>query len=838
MLDSPKRAAPIFYRTRQLLTRLLPWDHRGGSRFLLRLMANFAAERALLVSRLRSIRWISVVVGIGNLGVSSIGVYLLASMSSECSVEKKLPFVVATIVAGVRIMSMVGAAFAQMKTAASVASCLSEGSIAVDAVVRHERRVRYKRWLWWTRFGTVITMSQIVGAVYLTIITVKYLSYNTDSVACFLVQKTERSWKRGLIIFFPILVWGVVILQCFTGSDVLRWRSFYATHDTAWKAHYHEVFDHGIREALCCLGRVKYLSVLEEDEVYSVARLLGDLVAYRASGTGHLELLAGLALLQRQRQISNFGKEPVEAPEALIQEAAVLHQFAEAAYTGLLLDFGRNPIFFPCAWLYRQGVLTPWMRCRRPMLEGDNWWRGHAAAFLKYVNMPPEVLRRGRVSQVRREAAYFIVVLHHVKTVVIAVRGTETPEDLITDGLCKECVLSADDLDGLLHSDHLPSEVRQGVLSSFPHYGHSGIVESARELFIQIDGQPGNEDAFPSESAGFLSSLLGMGCECQGYKIRIIGHSLGGAVGTMLGIRLYRRYPNLRVYSYGTLPCVDRIVADACSEFVTSVVYNDEFSARLSVNSIIRLRAAAMTALSENSSPDSAMIHKVVRRILQSNRAQGNGDNENVSSSSHQPAKTVHENSNQRSRRKRIKFTVKGGVFLCSHALTCLLYMPSHSPCKTLRNDVRMLESNGVSDLGGCTFNAGSGGHNHDFLHREESHLIDGDCSRALEDFNDEDVLEQADGETAEMFLPGLIIHIVPEQGRSLSLWSWRIQHSQNGYRALLADREDFKDIAVTPYMFLDHLPWRCYDAMHKALETKRSKDRLDANLLNGENIV
>jgi hypothetical protein len=32
---------------------------------------------------------------------------------------------------------------------------------------------------------------------------------------------------------------------------------------------------------------------LEEDEVYSVARLLGDLVAYRASGTGHLELLAG-----------------------------------------------------------------------------------------------------------------------------------------------------------------------------------------------------------------------------------------------------------------------------------------------------------------------------------------------------------------------------------------------------------------------------------------------------------------------------------------------------------------------------------------------------------------
>jgi hypothetical protein len=38
---------------------------------------------------------------------------------------------------------------------------------------------------------------------------------------------------------------------------------------------------------------------------------------------------------------------------------------------------------------------------RRPSLSGDNWWRGHAAAFLKYTNLPPEALRRGRVCQVK-----------------------------------------------------------------------------------------------------------------------------------------------------------------------------------------------------------------------------------------------------------------------------------------------------------------------------------------------------------------------------------------------------------------------------------------------------
>jgi len=42
-----------------------------------------------------------------------------------------------------------------------------------------------------------------------------------------------------------------------------------------------------------CSFNNSHRGAAEEDEVYSLARLLGDLVAYRASGTGHLELLAG-----------------------------------------------------------------------------------------------------------------------------------------------------------------------------------------------------------------------------------------------------------------------------------------------------------------------------------------------------------------------------------------------------------------------------------------------------------------------------------------------------------------------------------------------------------------
>ena len=131
MAHWPKRAAAISFRARQLFPRL----------FLLRRMGNFASERAALVAKLRSVRWVSAVLGLGNLAISLIGSFLLASTSSGCSFEKKIPFFVSTIVAGVRIMSMVGVAFAQIETAASIANCLSEGSIAVDSAVRHERRV-------------------------------------------------------------------------------------------------------------------------------------------------------------------------------------------------------------------------------------------------------------------------------------------------------------------------------------------------------------------------------------------------------------------------------------------------------------------------------------------------------------------------------------------------------------------------------------------------------------------------------------------------------------------------------------------------------------------------
>lgn len=69
----------------------------------------------------------------------------------------------------------------------------------------------------------------------------------------------------------------------------------------------------------------------------------------------------------------------------------------------------------------------------------------------------------------------------------------------------------------------------------------------------------------------------------------------------------------------------------------------------------------------------------------------------------------------------------------------------------------------------------------------------------------------QSAGDPPEMYLPGFVIHVVPEQKRPQTdlKTTWRTQERGRYYRAYIANRESFKDIIVSPSMFLDHLPWR-----------------------------
>ncbi|MBA0585128.1 hypothetical protein Gorai_015917, partial [Gossypium raimondii] len=281
-----------------------------------------------------------------------------------------------------------------------------------------------------------------------------------------------------------------------------------------------------------------------------------------------------------------------------------------------------------------------------------------------------------------------------------------------------------------------------------------------------------------SQSGGFVSSLLGVGCECEGYNLRVVGHSLGGSIAALLGIRLYGKFPNLHVYSYGPLPCVDLVVADACSDFITSIIHDNEFSTRLSVGSILRLRASAITALSENTQADTTLILRLARQFLYASK-------NNSIELEPEPAKSSTKSSTRSSKESEDK------------------------------------------EQESCLYDGNDGRQNH--VDIENTDLVNPFAS-VLNQSDDPisqfmQTVSRSENSSAtdptEMYLPGLLIHIVPQsQNLNIPLWkSWRIRDDHQKYKAFFANRNDLKDIIVSPNMFFDHLPWRCNKAMQKVVE-------------------
>ncbi|CAN0898364.1 Diacylglycerol lipase-beta [Linum grandiflorum] len=168
--------------------------------------------------------------------------------------------------------------------------------------------------------------------------------------------------------------------------------------------------------------------------------------------------------------------------------------------------------------------------------------------ILKYVK-DSSVMRPG----------YYIGIDPRKKLVILGIRGTHTVYDLITD-----IVSSSDD------------EV------TFEGYStHFGTAEAARW--------------FHKHEMQTIKKCLE---ENEGYRFRVVGHSLGGAIASLLAIMLRRCSheelgfsPELvSAVGYATPPCVSSELAESCSDFVMNVVMQDDVVPRLSAASLARMR--------------------------------------------------------------------------------------------------------------------------------------------------------------------------------------------------------------------------------------------------------
>ncbi|NXX22666.1 DGLB lipase, partial [Podargus strigoides] len=312
------------------------------------------------------------------------------------------------------------------------------------------------------------------------------------------------------------------------------------------------VWEKRIRLLCCCIvqdddHRVAFTSIAELFRAYFSDT---DLVPS--------DIAAGLTLLhQEQDKMESCPKEPEEvlchSPSSLatddldieLENAAHYMQFAAAAY-GWPYYIYTNPFTALCKL---SGDC-----CRsRPTdadITGSDRRNFHFGSILKMTGLQYRDFIHISFHNKIYEIPFFVALDHKKEAIVVAVRGTLSFEDILTD-------LSADCEDLTL----------EDVLEN--GFVHKGITQAANYIYQKLIND------------GILNQAFTIAPE---YKLVIVGHSLGGGTASILAIMLRNSFPTLRCYAFsppGGL--LSKSLADYTKHFIVSVIVGKDLVARLSM---------------------------------------------------------------------------------------------------------------------------------------------------------------------------------------------------------------------------------------------------------------
>jgi hypothetical protein len=219
------------------------------------------------------------------------------------------------------------------------------------------------------------------------------------------------------------------------------------------------------------------------------------------------------------------------------------------------------------------------------LLEHARWATAFDGArtsldLARNLRVPLECVRHYSPDASPLEPAHAVVVDPAAPRIHVAVRGTTTWHDALTDLVAHTEILSSDD-------DEDDDEKEQ------QHRAHAGMLSAARALHRR-------------HTPLMLELLSG---ECAGYRVHVVGHSLGGGTAAILA-HLWRRRRRqgdgnsarapstvralasaVECTTYGCPPTVTPALARRmAAEKTLSLVYNHDLVPRASVASLAALR--------------------------------------------------------------------------------------------------------------------------------------------------------------------------------------------------------------------------------------------------------
>ncbi|XP_029384118.1 sn1-specific diacylglycerol lipase beta [Echeneis naucrates] len=332
-----------------------------------------------------------------------------------------------------------------------------------------------------------------------------------------------------------------------------------------------KVWESRLRLLCCCLP---------QDENYRAAfSSIAQLFSGFFSDTDLVpsDIAAGLALLHQEQDKMERSRDPdivvalsPSSPtggdlETELEKAAHCMQFAAAAY-GWPLFIYSNPFTGPCKL---SGDCCRSQAAEYEIVGGDNLGC-HFSSILHSTGLQYRDFIYVSFHNQIYEIPFFVALDHKREAVLVAVRGTLSLKDVLTD-LSAEC-------------EDLPVDGVSGA-----SYGHKGISQAAGYIYKKLVND------------GILNQAFSVAPE---YKLVITGHSLGAGTASILAILLRNSFPNLQCYAFsppGGL--LSKALADYSKDFVVSVVLGKDLVPRLSIPNMEDLKRRILKIVSNCNKP-------------------------------------------------------------------------------------------------------------------------------------------------------------------------------------------------------------------------------------------
>ncbi|XP_017271738.1 diacylglycerol lipase-beta [Kryptolebias marmoratus] len=289
------------------------------------------------------------------------------------------------------------------------------------------------------------------------------------------------------------------------------------------------------------------------------------------------DIAAGLALLHQEQDktersrdpevvIPHSPSSPVEAElQAELEKASHCMQFAAAAY-GWPLYVYSNLCTGPCR-LSRDCCTT---RTAEHDIVGGDHLGCHFSSILRVTGLQYRDFIYVSFHNQIYEIPFFVALDHQNEAVVVAVRGTLSLKDALTD-LSAEC-------------ENLPVEGVTGAC-----FAHKGMCQTANYIYKKLVND------------GILTQAFS---DAPEYKLVITGHSLGAGTAALLAVLLRSSFPTLQCYAFsppGGL--LSKALADYSKDFVLSVVLGKDLIPRLSIPNMEALKRRLLKVVSNCSKP-------------------------------------------------------------------------------------------------------------------------------------------------------------------------------------------------------------------------------------------